>query len=294
MPSRTAADPPDRAPHPRSAPGGAGPRIGFHERGSGPPALLVHGFTGSAAAWSPAIIDGLAAAHRVIAVELPGHGSAAPCPTPASWALERVVDALCALLDGLAIEQALWVGYSMGGRVCLGAAALRPERVQALVLESASPGLEAPEQRAARRVADEALARALERDGIAAFVEHWMAQPLFASQRTLGPARLAAERRRRLACDAPSLAACLRGLGTGSQPSFWGALGKLRARSLLLAGERDAKFSGIAARMGAAIPDATVRIVPGAGHATHLERPDAWLAAVRRFARGVETRGAGR
>jgi pimeloyl-ACP methyl ester carboxylesterase len=53
---------------------------------------------------------------------------------------------------------------------------------------------------------------------------------------------------------------------------------------LLVAGERDAKFAGIAREMAAAIgPAARVELVPGAGHAVHLERPAAAAALVEEF-----------
>jgi 2-succinyl-6-hydroxy-2,4-cyclohexadiene-1-carboxylate synthase len=256
----------------------------FEVRGSGPPALLVHGFTGSASAWPPQLRSGLERVLRVIAVDLPGHGAAAPRTAPEAWAFERVVDELCAVLDACGAERALWIGYSMGGRLALGAAALRPERVAALVLEGASPGLNAEAERAERRQSDEALARRIERDGLESFVAHWLAQPLFATQRALGPERLEAERRRRLRCDAASLAACLRGLGAGAQPPFWDALAKLHVPALLLAGALDAKFCAIARAMAERMPDARVRELAGCGHAAHLEDPEAWLRAVLRFA----------
>ena len=111
-----------------------------------------------------------------------------------------------------------------------------------------------------------------------------MAQPLFASQKRLGSGVLAAERARRLDNHPASLAACLRGLGSGAQPSLWKDLGRVRAPTLLLAGEQDAVFRTLAVRMGAALPDARVEAVPDAGHATHLENPAAWAAAVQRAA----------
>jgi 2-succinyl-6-hydroxy-2,4-cyclohexadiene-1-carboxylate synthase len=176
----------------------------------------------------------------------------------------------------------------MGGRLALGAAVLRRERVAALVLEGASPGLRSAAERAQRRAADDALAAKLEREGLPAFVDHWLAQPLFATQRALGPERLESERRRRLRCDAASLAACLRGLGSGSQPPLWDALEKLGAPALLLSGALDAKFCALAREMAAHLPDARVRELAGCGHAAHLEDPDAWLVAVSRFAARIE------
>src|SRR5207244_5173075 len=76
---------------------------------------------------------------------------------------------------------ARYVGYSMGGRLCLRLALDRPEVVQRLVLVSASPGIQDDGERAARRDADERLARQIERDGADVFLERWIAQPLFAT-----------------------------------------------------------------------------------------------------------------
>jgi pimeloyl-ACP methyl ester carboxylesterase len=71
------------------------------------------------------------------------------------------------------------------------------------------------------------------------------------------------------------LAAALRGLGTGALPSLWPRLADLRVPVTLVVGERDAKFRAIAASMSAALARAEVIVVPGAGHAVHLEAPDA-------------------
>ncbi len=88
-----------------------------------------------------------------------------------------------------------------------------------------------------------------------------------------GVAELAGEDRRRN--TAAGLAAALRGLGTGVMPSLWERLPDLDLRVDLVAGERDEKFRAIAEKMAYALPHATVTVVPGAGHAPHLEAPDA-------------------
>lgn len=196
--------------------------------------------------------------------------------------LEAVVDDLCGLLDAVGVDRAVWVGYSMGGRVALGAALLRPERVERLVLESASPGLVSSEERSERRALDERRARALETDGLAAFVDRWMTLPIFESQRDLPDGTRARERARRMKeGSVEGWARALRELGTGSQPSFWERLDRVTMPVLLLAGGRDEKFVAIATRMAGAIPLATRVTVPGAGHAVHLEAPRDWLKAVR-------------
>lgn len=261
----------------------------FEVAGEGPTALLVHGFTGSGGAWGRELIEGLTRDLRVVRVDLPGHGASPKWTSPERYGLEEVVAELVGVLDRVGVRRPLWIGYSLGGRICLGAAALCPERVGALVLEGASPGLADPGERSARVREDETLACMLEGEGIEAFVDHWMNLPLFASQESLGPERLAGERERRLRNSPTALAACLRGLGTGAQPSFWKVLSEVRVPALLLAGEGDAKYCDIAERMANAMPCAERRVIPGCGHATHLESPEAWLADVRSFATRLGT-----
>ncbi|MFC1661877.1 alpha/beta fold hydrolase, partial [Gemmatimonadota bacterium] len=177
-------------------------------------------------------------------------------------------------------------GYSMGGRVALAGGILHPERVSALILESASPGLASDNARRARRRADEALAEGILLGGMEEFVDHWLGLPLFATQGKLPPQVRAVARERRLENNPKALAACLRGLGIGAQPSFWDRLAGVEAPTLLLAGEEDQKFIEISQQMAEEIPGSTLRLVPRAGHTIHLENAFAWLAAVRTFLPG--------
>jgi len=250
--------------------------------GDGPPLLLLHGFTGSAASWTP-LLPALTRRHRVIRVDLLGHGESDAPADPVRYGFAACVDDLARLLDRLDLDRCACAGYSMGGRLALGLAVTQPTRIGALVLESASPGLAADAERAARRTSDAALAARIESDGVAAFVDAWMRQPLFASQACLDAATLAGERAARLRHPAHGLANCLRGMGTGVQPSFWGALSGLPMPVLLVVGAEDDKFRRIAGEMQAQIPQAAVVVIRGAGHTAHLEQPAAFAEAVLEF-----------
>jgi len=258
-------------------------RLHVRVQGTGEPLLLLHGFTGSIEAWGEEVVRGLAQAYRVVAVDLLGHGASDTSSDPERYRMEEILRDLGQVLDALGIEDARWLGYSMGGRIAVAAAALKPARVSSMVLESASPGLAGENERRARRRADEALAEGILRGGMEAFVDHWMGLPLFATQGKLPPAIREANRERRLKNDPHALAACLRGLGIGAQPSFWDALPDIRIPTLLLAGEEDQKFSGLARSMADLLPSAELRLIPKSGHSIHLENPFAWLAAVRTF-----------
>src|SRR4051812_13815864 len=236
-----------------------------------PPALvLLHGFTQTRQSWrrTVAALDGRYT--RTVAPDLPGHGQLSE-RRPASLA------ATLAYLAALVAEPHVLAGYSMGGRIALHAALARPQLVRRLVLIGAGPGLAGEEERAQRRAADEALADRIEEIGIEAFAAEWAALPLWEGQSERVRAAANADRLRNTAAG---LAAALRGLGTGALPSLWERLGELPCPVTLVVGERDAKFRAIADRMAERVAQAELVVVPGAGHAAHLERPDLVAAAL--------------
>ncbi len=250
---------------------------------STPPLLLLHGFGGSSESWGKSLLERLSIGRRVIAVDLPGHGKSDVPAEPGRFAFAAIVSDLADLLDVLEVASAVWVGYSMGGRLALGAGLFLPDRVSRLVLESASPGLATDQERTERRSSDELLARRIESSDIGSFVREWEDLPLFATQGKLAPEVRAELRSRRLTNRPEALAACLRGLGTGMQPSLWEAMEHVAAPTLLIAGAEDQKFVRTNERMLDALPAARLEVVPEAGHAVHLEQPEAWQSAVESF-----------
>src|SRR5918998_1795147 len=144
-----------------------------------PVTLFLHGFMGSGANWAETI-SALDERFYCVAPDLPGHGRSLGL-TPEDYTIEGAAKMLRELLDGLEISSNAIVGYSMGGRLALYLALRHPERCSGLFLESASPGIEDPAERLARRRADEERARRLESGDLASFLEDWYRQPLFAS-----------------------------------------------------------------------------------------------------------------
>ena len=256
--------------------------LNVEKAGDGPPLLLLHGFTASAAGWGP-LAAAWAPFFTTLSVDLPGHGRSASPAEVAAYTMAATVADLVAVLDRKGIPRAHVLGYSMGGRVALALAVAHPERIGALVLESASPGLAGAGERAARVAADAALAERIEREGVPAFVDYWENLPLWAGQARLSADARAALRAGRLQNNPVGLANSLRGLGTGSQSPLWDRLGDLACPTLLVAGYDDAKFSDLARRMAEAIPNNELLLAHNAGHAVHLEQPAVFARLVRDF-----------
>lgn len=258
------------------------------ECGSGPPLLLLHGFTATARSLD-ALSESLAGAHRVIAPDLVGHGASDAPREVAPYRMEACVAQLCALLDALDSGPVGVLGYSMGGRLALALLAYMPERIRAGLLVSASAGIALPGARAARVRDDEALALRIESRGVAAFVDAWLAQPLFASQlRRQSASERAQTRAERLANRAHGLANSLRGMGSGAQPPLHVHLPDITCPVVLAVGEEDEKFQRIASALADDLPRGRVHRIPRSGHAVHLENP----TALRELARSHFAAGA--
>jgi len=220
---------------------------------------MLHGFAGTPKAFARFFAD-------AEAPDLPGHGRARDA---ISWE-----DALARLeLDG---PVALF-GYSMGARLALAFALRHPAAVTQLILESGTAGIEDAEERARRKTDDDALADFIEREGLEKFVDRWERHPTLASLRPFA-AQLRPER---LAHRAGGLASALRHLGAGAQPSYWGELGGLRVPVRLICGARDEKFCALSRRMLDMLPRAELISIPDCGHAPHVERPQAFVEALR-------------
>lgn len=237
--------------------------------GQGSAVTLVHGFTQIGRSWQP-VLDRLSPLHTFTVVDAPGHGHS-------SEAAAGLWDAAGQIAD--AGGRSAYVGYSLGGRLCLHVALSHPGLVEALVLVGTTAGIDGQDERRDRRAADELLAARIEHDGVASFVEQWLRGPLFS---TLPPEAAGVEQR--LANTAAGLAASLRLAGTGVQESLWDRMGSLDMPVLVVAGELDVKFAAIGRRLTDAIgANAELVLIPGAGHACHLERPDAFCLILADF-----------
>lgn len=109
--------------------------VHLYAGGGGPPVVLLHGLGGSAANWVE-VFPGLVARHRVIAIDLPGHGGS-PAP-PRGTGVHGFAAAVAAALDVEGVTSALVAGHSFGGHVAVRLALQRPDLVSGLLLVAAA------------------------------------------------------------------------------------------------------------------------------------------------------------
>lgn len=251
-----------------------------HDHGRGPVLVLIHGFAGSSATWD-GVAGRLGEGRRLLAIDLLGHGGS-DAPPALRHDIELQARDIAWLVEGLAGTGIDLLGYSLGARVALWVGVLAPGLVGRLLLESPSAGIAGAAARDARVAADERFATLLDAGDMAAFHDAWEAQPLFASRAAL-PAAARAIRDEHLAANPRGLAASLRGAGQGVMRPLDGQLGSVRMPALVMAGALDPTGLDRATVVAGALPDARLEVIEDAGHAPHIERPEAFLRVVRGF-----------
>jgi 2-succinyl-6-hydroxy-2,4-cyclohexadiene-1-carboxylate synthase len=221
--------------------------------------LLLHGFTGG-----PESMTAISAPEGSVTPTLGGHLGQAV--VGGFWDEVERLAALGGDCRGL-------LGYSLGGRFALGILSRYPERFAHSVILSAHPGLATDAERDARRAADARLVELLRGPGLSAFVAHWQALPLWASQGALPEAVKLAQRQLRSSHSADGLAQSLIHHGLGEMPDLRGCLPAVQGEVDVVVGERDPKFVPLGQELSNLIPGARLTVVAGAGHNLLLERP---------------------
>lgn len=233
---------------------------------------LLHGFTQTSRSWRE-LIALLPKEFRYLVPDLRGHGLTKLKPGAPHTMAACTAD-LLALWAAEGVGKTHLAGYSMGGRLALQVATAHPDRLLSLTTIGAHAGM-AEELRPARRASDDQLATKIERRGVAEFVKYWGTLPLFRGLDRRGPAfraTLDADRRRNTAAG---LAASLRGMGSGVADPVWDQVPRIECPCLFIAGAEDHGYAHEARRLAASVPDGRAEIVPRAGHAVQLERPQA-------------------
>lgn len=240
-----------------------GTRLYYETAGSGPPIVLLHGFTLDSSIWDDQM-DAFAPSHQVIRYDLRGFGQSPPPTTPYT----HVAD-LKALLDYLGLARAAILGLSMGGGIAIDFALTYPDATRALI--AAAPTL------GGHRLAPEVAApfgavyKTARSAGIDAARAQWLAHPFF------GPA-----------WEQPVVASALSRVVnayTGwhwvnadpilsPEPAAVERLETIAAPTLVVVGEREVpSFRAAADVVATRVPGARQIVLPGAGHLVNMEAP---------------------
>jgi 3-oxoadipate enol-lactonase len=248
-----------------------GTRLVYRDLGrpDGPALVLLHSLGADGAMWEPCLRS-LGREHRLLVPDTRGHGASGPTTAtgPEQW-----VDDLEAVLDDAAAEQVALVGVSLGGIQAVSFAAARPGRVRALVVADSFVAL-APEVAAAKTRGLQDQCRAHPMSQVA---EQYLADTF----QDPHPPGAAAVRRAIAAMDPDSYAAAVAAC-FGVQVTD--RLARVEAPTLVLWGDRDTKTPrALSEAIADGVDGAVLQVVPGAGHLSNIDNPDAFAAAVIAF-----------
>lgn len=245
-----------------------------------PALVFLHGFMGSADDWTE-IIQSLTDDYYCLAFDLPGHGTAKVI-SDEDYKIENCAKKLIEWIDNNLKKRFSLCGYSMGGRLAIYLAINFPEKINKVIIESASPGLKTKRERQNRIQIDSLRAKRMLMEPLDQFLDDWYELPLFKNinKETDDFKNMIV---RRLNNDPKSLAKSLIHMGTGSQPSLWNQLDKIKSEILLLVGEKDDKFKMIADEINKYCTYARIKIVPDAGHTVHLDSRNTFISEINNF-----------
>jgi 2-hydroxymuconate-semialdehyde hydrolase len=260
-----------------------GERVHYHDEGSGPVILFLHGSgVGVSAAqnwWQtiPAL-----AGFRRIAYDLSGFGHTQP-PHGAAIGVPDWIGQIERVLDGLAIERAILVGNSLGGLIALHAGIVYPSRVAGIVTIGA-PALNITNhsETPSARLATDAVTPASIENALRRMVH---------AQTVVTPEIVEARYRMAIAAGAPerfSRVIEARGSSIGENPLDRAALAALPMPVLIGHGREDRIVpSSVALELATIIPFADLHLLANAGHWPQNERSDAFNRLVQQFAETV-------
>jgi pimeloyl-ACP methyl ester carboxylesterase len=255
----------------------AGNRISYEAIGAGPPVLFVHGYPLNSTLWDPQVAA-LRGSHRCLVPDLLGFGRS-DAPTDLDlYSVEAYAADLLAVMDDADVEKATVCSLSMGGYITFALLRSAPERVEALILADTRAEADSDEGRASRAAQQEML-RA---EGTGPVIDALANGPLLAE----------ATRRRN-----PDVVARLRAVMANPAPGFLGALEAMKKRpdstrtldrikvpTLFIVGAEDAITPVAVVRgMHENVPGSSLTVIPGVGHISNLEAPEAFNGAMVAF-----------
>ena len=245
----------------------------YDDEGSGPPIVMLHGILMNRSMWD-AQIEAFRGSHRVVAIDAPGHGGSAGADIGIDfW---RWAGRVCGVLDQLGIEQAIWCGQSMGGFTALRGALAHPERVAGLILIDTQAHSEAEDKKAQY----EALLEVALEMGINEDLALMVQTIIFSQSYTAKPGS-ELWRKKLMDVDIPAAHGMLRAVF--DRDDVHDRLGEIRQPAIVIHGLEELAIEPERGEALARALGAPYVPIPGAGHASPVEEPDAVNAAIKGF-----------
>lgn len=238
-------------------------------RGEGKSLVCLHGFSEDISTWNFLKLNG----YQLILIDLIGHGKSEKPHSLKYYEVDVIIKHLNIIIKELDIKNYSILGYSMGGRIALAYAIKYQNKIDKLILESASYGEEGLLNRLKRRRNDFKLARTIEKNGIQWFNQYWSNLSIFNSQKNLPIGIIDEINKRRLSNVPFALANTLKSSGQGKFPCLKKQIMKLSLPILYISGEYDKKYEEIGKAFEKLNSNVKHAILNNCGHNTHIEAP---------------------
>jgi pimeloyl-ACP methyl ester carboxylesterase len=244
-----------------------GVNIYYEDHGSGAPVLLSHGYSATAGMWAGQVAA-FKDRYRVITWDMRGHGQSDSPDDPKAYSEAATCEDMAAILKHLGIDKAVIGGLSLGGYMSLAFHVAHPEMTRALMLFDTGPGYKNPVAREGWNDTARKRAEVFEEKGLDAVGRS-------------AEVRIAQHR------SALGLAHAARGMLAQFDSRIIESLPEIKVPTLVLVGENDTPFLGGTDYMVNKIPGARKALIENAGHASNIDQPEAFNAAVESFLAGL-------
>ena len=240
-----------------------GIEIDYEVTGDGPVVLLGHGYGSTRHMWDDQhrALD----RWRVVSWDMRGHGQTDSPSDPKQYSAALIVADMRALLQHVGAERAIIGGLSLGGYVSLAFALAHPGMTQALVICDSGPGYRNAEARAQWNQRAQERAASLESKGLDALT------------------RRSKETQQAVHRSAQGLAHAARGMLAQEGSQVIDGLASIRVPTLVIVGDQDQPFVAPSEYMAKKIAGARLAVIPGAGHSSNLDQPEAFNRVLREF-----------
>jgi pimeloyl-ACP methyl ester carboxylesterase len=241
-----------------------GVNLYYEVHGNGPVILLTHGYSATSAMWRPQI-RALSQNHTLVLWDMRGHGASDYPEDQTLYSEAATIVDMAAILDAVGAQRAIIGGLSLGGYMTLAFNLAYPQRVRALLITDTGPGFKNDAAREQWNETARAMADQLRKKGLSYLQEQ-------------SPERAMSTHR-----SADGLVKSAIGMLTQRDAKVINSLGDIKVPVLVVVGANDTPFLTASDYMAKKIPGARKLVIPDAGHAVNIDRPEEFNRAVLEF-----------